>query len=75
MLEEHRNSPPRIIPVGSVSALAPPPIRTPGQARGELDAQHATRMEERPPGLFHVPNAPQTWRHLHHALMREEPET
>ncbi|MFD7447162.1 hypothetical protein [Streptomyces sp. NPDC059909] len=75
MLEEHRDSPPRIIPAGSVSALAPLPIRTRGQARGELDAQHAARMEERPPDLFHVPNAPQTWRHLHRALTREEPET
>ncbi|WP_328665334.1 hypothetical protein OG905_00340 [Streptomyces sp. NBC_00322] len=49
------------------------PRRTPQEAAKKLDAKH--ELEQRPPDLFQVPEAPQTWRHLHRVLTREEPKT
>lgn len=71
MLEGHRDLPPRIIPADSMPA--PLPVRMPQQAREELDTKH--ELEQRAPDLFHVDDAPQTWRHLHRVLTREGPET
>jgi hypothetical protein len=51
------------------------PQRTPQQAREELEAKHAAQLQERPPDMFRVADAPQKWRHLHRVLTREEPQT
>ncbi|TXC99023.1 hypothetical protein [Streptomyces sp. ISID311] len=69
MLEGRRDTPPRII--RPEAAHAPLPVRTPQHAMQQLDARH--ELEERTPDLFHVPDAPQTWRRLHRVLTREEP--
>lgn len=73
MLEGHCDGPPRIVEPDLAPAQLP--RRSPQQALEQLNERHAAQLEERPPDLFHVPDAPQKWRHLHRVLTREEPET
>lgn len=52
------------------------PRRSPQQRLTELNEEHASRMQNRPPNLFEVPAAEVTSRlkRLHEVLTHEDPE-
>jgi hypothetical protein len=74
MFEGHRDGPPRVIPAGSAPALAPARPYAGTGPRG-VGREARWRMDERPPDLFFVADAPQTWWRLHRVLTLGEPET